>query len=134
MSGPRLQIGDSLESLVLHAIGEDRVERYAAASGDENPIHLSKAAAEAAGLPGPIVHGMFIMGQFERLLRAWRPDGRIESLSTRFLQPLAVGEFLEVGARVVSLPSENSCRLRLSARNSAGQVVAMGEAAVTLER
>jgi acyl dehydratase len=35
--------------------------RYAAASGDHNPIHLDDAAARAAGLPGVILHGMSTM-------------------------------------------------------------------------
>jgi len=32
---------------------------YAEASGDHNPIHLDEAAAEAAGLPNVIAHGMY---------------------------------------------------------------------------
>lgn len=32
--------------------------RYAAVSGDTNPIHLDPAAARAAGLPGVVVHGL----------------------------------------------------------------------------
>jgi acyl dehydratase len=32
--------------------------RYAAASGDTNPLHLDPAAARAAGLPGVVLHGL----------------------------------------------------------------------------
>jgi acyl dehydratase len=32
--------------------------RYAAASGDTNPLHLDGAAARAAGLPGVVLHGL----------------------------------------------------------------------------
>ena len=32
---------------------------YADASGDHNPIHTDDAAAEAVGLPGVIMHGMW---------------------------------------------------------------------------
>ena len=126
----QLRIGDNLEPLLLRSIGAAEVERYAEASGDHNPIHLSSVAAEAAGLDGPVVHGMFIMGQFERLLRGWQPDCTIATLTTRFLRPVPVGDSLEVGARIVSIASQQSCTLRLTARNSAGQLIAIGEATV----
>lgn len=126
----QLRIGDNLEPLLLRSIGAAEVERYAEASGDHNPIHLSSVAAEAAGLDGPVVHGMLIMGQFERLLRGWQPDCTIATLTTQFLRPMPVGDSLEVGARIVSIASQQSCTLRLTARNSAGQLIAIGEATV----
>jgi fatty acid synthase len=128
------RVGDNLEPLVLRSIGLDQVKTYAEASGDRNPIHLSPAAAAAAGLDGPVVHGMFIMGQCERLLRGWRPCCGIDSLTIQFLRPLEVGGFLEVAARIVSIVSENSCRLRLTARNAAGLLIAAGEATVSYGR
>jgi acyl dehydratase len=124
------RIGDNLEPLLLHSIGAAEVRRYAEASGDRNPIHLSSAAAEAAGLDGPVVHGMLIMGQFERLLHRWQSGCTIAALTARFLRPLPVGESVEVGARIVSIVSDQTCKLRLTARNSAGQLVALGEATV----
>ncbi len=41
-------------------------ERYAAASGDHNPIHTDPEAARAAGLPGTILHGLYTMAQLAR--------------------------------------------------------------------
>lgn len=38
------------------------VMRYAAASGDFNPLHLDDAAARAAGMQGAFAHGMFSAG------------------------------------------------------------------------
>lgn len=40
--------------------------RYAGASGDFNPIHIDREAAEAAGLPGNILHGLWSMAQVAR--------------------------------------------------------------------
>jgi acyl dehydratase len=45
----------------VEAIEEDQPRRYAEASGDHNPIHLSEEAARAAKLPGVILHGMCTM-------------------------------------------------------------------------
>ena len=36
--------------------------RYAGASGDFNPIHLDPEFAKAVGLPGNILHGLYMMG------------------------------------------------------------------------
>ncbi|MBL6430298.1 MAG: hypothetical protein HPM95_00035 [Alphaproteobacteria bacterium] len=50
-----------------------RHQRLCRGIGDRNPIHLDEFAARGVGLPGTIVHGMLVMGQFEAMLRAWRP-------------------------------------------------------------
>lgn len=41
-------------------------KRYAAASGDPNPIHTDPEFAEKAGLPGCILHGLWTMAQVAR--------------------------------------------------------------------
>lgn len=117
-----------VSSLMLDCITADQVERYAAASGDNNPIHLSLTAAQEAGLESPIVHGAFIIGQFEKLLRIWWPESTIRSLSVQFLVPLPVGSSLQVNGRVASL--SEGCTIRLTARSQAG-LVAVGHAALT---
>jgi acyl dehydratase len=40
--------------------------RYAGASGDFNPIHIDKEFAQAVGLPGNILHGLYSMAQVAR--------------------------------------------------------------------
>ncbi len=40
--------------------------RYAGASGDFNPIHIDEEFAEAVGLPGRILHGLWTMAQVAR--------------------------------------------------------------------
>ncbi len=42
--------------------------RYAAASGDFNPIHYDSESARSAGLPGVVVHGMLNMAVVGRYL------------------------------------------------------------------
>lgn len=123
---------DGLKPLALGPVGPDWVRRYAEASLDLNPIHLSRSAAEAAGLDGPVVHGMLIMGQFERLLRNWRPACVIELLSAHFLKPLPVGGHLEIAGHIVSRGHGGICHVRLTARDAAGEFIAAGEARVRL--
>jgi acyl dehydratase len=40
--------------------------RYAAASGDFNPIHIDDEFARRVGLPGKILHGLWTMAQVAR--------------------------------------------------------------------
>src|SRR6476659_8901524 len=40
--------------------------RYAGASGDFNPIHIDLEFAKAVGLPGTILHGLYMMGLVAR--------------------------------------------------------------------
>ncbi len=40
--------------------------RYAGASGDFNPIHIDEEFAQAVGLPGRILHGLYSMAQVAR--------------------------------------------------------------------
>src|SRR4028118_568037 len=53
MSGPPdWKVGDALEERTPPPIDRDQLRKYAEASGDPNPIHLSDQPAAAAGLPG----------------------------------------------------------------------------------
>jgi acyl dehydratase len=40
--------------------------RYAGASGDFNPIHIDEDFAHQVGLPGRILHGLYMMAQVAR--------------------------------------------------------------------
>ncbi len=56
--------------------------RYAAASGDFNPIHYDRETAQAYGLPGVVVHGMLTMAVLGRYLESWN-QGRFHVLDWR---------------------------------------------------
>jgi acyl dehydratase len=54
--------GDSLPE--LHVTPDAGLtKRYAAASGDPNPIHTDEEFAKSVGLPGVILHGLYSMAQ-----------------------------------------------------------------------
>jgi acyl dehydratase len=57
-----LEVGDSIsERRVTPDAG--LTSRYAAASGDPNPIHTDPEFAKSVGLPGVILHGLYSMAQ-----------------------------------------------------------------------
>ena len=60
-----LNPGDSIPEL---KVTPDKYlpHRYAGASGDFNPIHIDPEFAKAVGLPGNILHGLWMMAQVAR--------------------------------------------------------------------
>ncbi|MDX6638644.1 MAG: hypothetical protein QOJ01_2155 [Solirubrobacterales bacterium] len=61
----KLGVGDSLPELRVTPDAE-LTKRYAAASGDPNPIHTDPDFAKKVGLPGVILHGLWTMAQVAR--------------------------------------------------------------------
>ena len=60
-----LNVGDSIPE--LHVTPDAGLtKRYAAASGDPNPIHTDEEFAKSVGLPGCILHGLWSMAQVAR--------------------------------------------------------------------
>jgi acyl dehydratase len=60
-----LKVGDQVPEL---RVTPDKYlpHRYAGASGDFNPIHIDPEFARAVGLPGTILHGLYMMGLVAR--------------------------------------------------------------------
>jgi acyl dehydratase len=59
--------------------------RYAGASGDYNPIHIDEEFAKSVGLPGRILHGLWMMAQVARAVTdaAGGPE-KLKRLSVQF--------------------------------------------------
>ena len=60
--------------------------RYAAASGDRNPIHTNEIVARLAGLPRPIMHGLCMMAMAGREIIEIHdaPPAALKEMSLRF--------------------------------------------------
>lgn len=64
--------------------------RYAAASGDPNPIHQDEEVARSVGLPGVIAHGMLTMALAARAVATWFPGSEVVSFGCKFTNPVVV--------------------------------------------
>ena len=99
MSGVVWEAGDRLEELKLPPVTRLQLIKYAGASGDYNPIHTVDEAAEEAGLPGVIAHGMLTVATIGLLFSPYLEHGYVKSFSTRFSGMVFVGDRLIVGGR-----------------------------------
>jgi acyl dehydratase len=80
-----LNEGDRIEEL---RVTPDKYvpHRYAGASGDFNPIHIDADFAKSVGLPGAILHGLYVMGLVARAAtdEAGGDPRNLRSLSVQF--------------------------------------------------
>jgi acyl dehydratase len=86
--------GEALFS-VAQKIDPDQTVRYAAASGDHNPIHVDENVARMAGLPGIIVHGLCTMAFTSKVAIDKLCGGdpwRLRRLAVRFSRPVRPGD------------------------------------------
>ena len=80
---------------VAQTIDFDQTSRYAAASGDLNPIHVDANVAKMAGLPGIIVHGLCTMAFAAKVTTDHLCGGdptRLKRLAVRFSRPVFPGD------------------------------------------
>ncbi|MCX6400310.1 MAG: MaoC/PaaZ C-terminal domain-containing protein [Propionibacteriales bacterium] len=81
--------GDALPEITFEITRADLVA-YAAASGDQNPIHQDEEIALAVGLPGVIAHGMYTLALVGRALGEWAPGAEVVELGSKFVAPVVV--------------------------------------------
>lgn len=72
--------------------------RYAAVSGDRNPIHLYAATAKAFGFPRQIAHGMWTMARCLAALQGRLPDAY--TLEVAFKKPIPLPSTVVFGSRL----------------------------------
>lgn len=99
MSGekPVWRVGDELDERTLPPVTSSQLSRYAEASGDHNPIHTSGRAAEEAGLPGVIAHGMLTAAAMGLPFSPYMDHGYIKELKVRFSGMVYPGDEISVG-------------------------------------
>ena len=118
-----MQPGDQLEE--LHVTPDKYLTvRYAGASGDFNPIHIDEEFAKAVGLPGKILHGLWMMAQVARAQT--EAGGGPESLKRLSVQFRGIG--LPEQEIVVTATRADDGRVELVAQQEDRQIVKNAEA------
>lgn len=118
-----------------YRVTRDDLVRYAAASGDQNPIHQDEAVATAVGLPGVIAHGMYTLALAARSADAWAGGpGRVRDLGAKFTKPVVVpagdeGALVTVAGTVRAVAEDGAVTVALEV-TCAGEKVLGGATAV----
>ncbi len=128
--------GQALPPIEIRLTRAD-VVRYAGASTDFNPIHWNDRSAQALGLPGVIVHGMWTMGAALRVVTEWVGDpARVINYFVRFTSPIAVpdddqGTTLSVSATVTDV-TDGIATIAIEAAHGEDKVLGAAKAQVRL--
>jgi 3-hydroxybutyryl-CoA dehydratase len=138
LAPPALVVGQELGPLV-RTVTQERIDQYAAASGDYNPIHVDPAFAARSPFGGTVAHGMLLLAYLSTLLtqafgRAWLQTG---ALRVKFRNPAPAGTTVAAQGRVERLEEGHGvqyavCAVRLE--NAAGEVLLSGEARVDVKK
>lgn len=125
-----LTVGDSVQ--FSKTLSEDDVERFAAASGDTNPIHLDDEWAEETRFNGRIVHGVLAAGLISAAL-ARLPGGVVYlSQDLEFRAPVRLGDRIDAVVEVVEDLGGDRYRLRTTVEKD-DELVIDGEAVVLID-
>ena len=79
-------------------LGGDLGRRYAAVSGDRNPIHMHSLSAKPLGFPGAIAHGMWTKARCLAALESRLPDAF--AVEVRFRRPIVLPARVAFGSSV----------------------------------
>ncbi|MFX0093502.1 MAG: SDR family NAD(P)-dependent oxidoreductase [Candidatus Hodarchaeota archaeon] len=106
-------------------VAPDQSIRYAEASGDDNPIHIDKDVAKAAGLPDIILHGLCSMSFATQGVVDELAEGnptRIKKVRTRFSSPVFMNDTLTTEYWILE-EKETSKIIGFEMKNQAGKAV-----------
>jgi len=128
-----MQPGDQLEE--LHVTPDKYLTiRYAGASGDFNPIHIDEEFAKAVGLPGKILHGLWMMAQVARAqTEAGGGPESLKRLSVQF-RGMGLPERELVVRSTVRAVEDGVARIDTSAEQSGKKIIRNAEAEVEIGR
>lgn len=126
-----IKVGDA--RTLVREIGEADVRRFVEMTGDDNPLHVDQAFAEATSFRDVVVHGMLGASFISTVIGTQLPGpGALwVSQSLEFLSPVRLGDTLTVSCVVTAKhPRERLLELDTTIVNQAGQKVLAGSGKV----
>ncbi|MCI0820270.1 MAG: MaoC family dehydratase [Chloroflexi bacterium] len=126
-----LAVGAALPT-VMRTITQQKIDAYALASGDGNPLHTDPAFAANTQFGGTIAHGMLLLGYVSEMMTAafgedWLTGGR---LKVRFRATARPGDTLTSAGTVTSVEGGKTV-CAIECRNESGEVLVSGQAEVS---
>jgi 3-hydroxybutyryl-CoA dehydratase len=137
---PLLQLSEGMNlPEIKRTITQQKINLYAEASGDFNPIHVDEDFAQQTPLGGTIAHGMLILAYVSQMMaaafgRSWLVGGK---LNVRFKNPARKGDIITVSGKVDKI-KKNRTRILINCdvlcQNQNGEPVIIGEASLGMKR
>ena len=131
-----IQEGKALAPVVKH-ITQERINLYAEASGDFNPIHIDASFAAKTPFGGTIAHGMLNLAYVSEMMtsafgRSWASGGKLRA---RFKGSARPGDTLTIAGKIDCIEQESNvsyANCSFECRNQKGETIVAGEAVVKL--
>jgi len=131
---PEFEEGMSLPELIK-VVRQEKIDLYAEASKDFNPIHIDEDFAKKTPLGGTIAHGMLILAYISQMMtvafgRDWLSGGKLD---VRFKSPARPGDTITVSGeiqRVEKIEGQSLVSCTVGCHNQHGEPVITGEAMV----
>ena len=128
--------GDSLPR-VEKLVDQERIEQYAGASGDFNPIHLDHEFAAQTQFGGTIAHGMMVAATISEIMTGafgvdWNGTGKMK---IRFRSPVKPGQRVVAQGevrRVTTTGDSSRVVCSVSVVKDDGEVAISGQTEVTV--
>ncbi|WPD20305.1 MaoC family dehydratase [Thermaerobacter composti] len=118
-----------MPELVKPPITRLQILRFAAVTGDTNPVHVNDFVARRAGFDGVIAHGMLSMSFLGEYLTRVAGAGNVRRFKARFRQPVRPGDVITCKGRVKAVAPCGPMTLAVVevwAENQKGQRVTTG--------
>jgi 3-hydroxybutyryl-CoA dehydratase len=131
-----IQQGKALNPVVKH-ITQEKINLYAEASGDFNPIHIDKSFAARTPLGGTIAHGMLSLAYVSEMMTSafgpsWLSRGKLRA---KFKEPARPGDTLTMNGKVDCIERKDDvsyANCTYECRNQKGEMIVVGEAIAKL--
>ena len=131
-----IQQGKTLNPVVKH-ITQERINLYAEASGDFNPIHIDEAFAAKTPLGVTIAHGMLNLAYVSEMMtsafgRSWVSGGKLRA---KFKESARPGDTLTITGKIDCIEQKSDvsyANCSFECRNQRGETIVAGEAIVRL--
>jgi 3-hydroxybutyryl-CoA dehydratase len=131
-----IQEGKALGPVVKH-ITQEKINLYAEASGDFNPIHVDESFAAKTPLGGTIAHGMLNLAYVSEMMtsafgRSWVSGGKLRA---KFKESARPGDTLTITGKVLCIDQKDDvsyANCSFEARNQKDETIVTGEAIVRL--
>ena len=125
----KIKPGDTFSQ--KHILTQNEFNRFAALSGDNNPIHIDPAFSARTRFGKTVAHGMFLYGLICGVLAKNFPTAAQPSQDLMFPAPSYVGEEITIRARVLEINSD-VVRVETMVTRPNGEIGGQGEAVLRL--